>query len=221
MKKEQIGRLLDHWTRPVHASELFRFSHVLVNNKAEETTAASYINSFAPTRQNETFCTQEGDAEDNDNHQPLVPNSNPTPPILDPNIDPVLQNQSYYITSAPTPPIVQPTRPDSSPPINPSASLSPVSLTAEPEKSSSQPCPRPKKTTKTPIVLAEPEQLSSQPRPRPKKTTKNAIVSSENPNPTSQQEEELGRPKRVQKRRVDLYLEAEQKTELAKKKRRM
>ena len=47
MKKEQITQLLDHWGRPVSGSELFRFSHVLVNSKTDEITRALYKNSFA------------------------------------------------------------------------------------------------------------------------------------------------------------------------------
>lgn len=48
MKKEQIVRLLEHWRRPVPASDLFRFSHVLVNGKSGELEAASYTHSLGP-----------------------------------------------------------------------------------------------------------------------------------------------------------------------------
>ena len=48
MKKEQVTRLLDHWRRPVAGSDLFRFSHVLVNSKADEMTPALYTDSLGP-----------------------------------------------------------------------------------------------------------------------------------------------------------------------------
>ena len=46
MKKEQIGRLLEHWRRRVSASDLFRFSHVLVNTKTDEIMCALYTDPF-------------------------------------------------------------------------------------------------------------------------------------------------------------------------------
>ena len=42
MKKEQITRLLEHWRRPVAGSDLFRFSHVLVNSKTDAMMRALY-----------------------------------------------------------------------------------------------------------------------------------------------------------------------------------
>lgn len=48
MKKEQVIRLLDHWRRPVPGSDLFRFSHVLVNSKTDSTTPALYEDSLGP-----------------------------------------------------------------------------------------------------------------------------------------------------------------------------
>ncbi|KAF8800968.1 hypothetical protein BYT27DRAFT_7262523 [Phlegmacium glaucopus] len=48
MKKEQITLLLEHWRRPVPGSDLFRFSHVLVNSKSDETRPVLYKISPAP-----------------------------------------------------------------------------------------------------------------------------------------------------------------------------
>jgi hypothetical protein len=48
MKKEQITRLLGHWRRPVPGSDLFRFSHVLVNSKTDSMTPALYEDSLGP-----------------------------------------------------------------------------------------------------------------------------------------------------------------------------
>jgi len=48
MKKEQVVRLVEHWRRPVPGSDLFRFSHVLVNSKANELTPALYEDSLGP-----------------------------------------------------------------------------------------------------------------------------------------------------------------------------
>ena len=48
MKKEQVARLVEHWRRPVPASDLFRFSHVLVNSKTDATTPALYKDSLGP-----------------------------------------------------------------------------------------------------------------------------------------------------------------------------
>jgi hypothetical protein len=48
MKKEQIIRLLEHWRRAVPGRDLFRFSHVLVNSKSAEMTAALYTDSLGP-----------------------------------------------------------------------------------------------------------------------------------------------------------------------------
>ena len=48
MKKEQIVGLLEHWRRPVLASDLFQFSHVFVNSKSGEMECAQYKNSLGP-----------------------------------------------------------------------------------------------------------------------------------------------------------------------------
>ena len=46
MKKEQIIWLLEHWQRPVPGSDLFRFSHVLVNSKTGVMMCALYEDSL-------------------------------------------------------------------------------------------------------------------------------------------------------------------------------
>lgn len=262
MKKEQITRLLGFWRRPVHASDLFRFSLVLVNNKTEETTAALYKDSFAAVLshpQNETVTTGDWDAEFNKlqaigsmspvplpdtidsalqqvptSDPPLgVPFSNPTHPI-----DPILQHVTGAPTSAiglttpdsrgvptPNPTHATPFDPNIDPILQYEAPTPAIGLTTP--DSQGVPTVTPTHVVPTPSdgpvgSAAEPEQSQpSQPRPQPKKKTKNPIDTSQDPNlnPTSRQEEELGRPKRVQKRKVDLYLEAEQKTELAEKKK--
>jgi len=48
MQKEQITRLLKHWRRLVPGSDLFKFSHVLVNGKSGEMAPALYTNSLGP-----------------------------------------------------------------------------------------------------------------------------------------------------------------------------
>ena len=48
IRKEQIMQLLEHWRRPVPASDLFRFNHVLVNSKTKEMGLALYENSLGP-----------------------------------------------------------------------------------------------------------------------------------------------------------------------------
>lgn len=48
MKKEQITQLLEHWRRLVPGSDLFKFSHVLVNSKSGEMAPALYTNSLGP-----------------------------------------------------------------------------------------------------------------------------------------------------------------------------
>lgn len=48
MKKEQIMQLLEHWRRPVPGSDLFAFSHFLVNSKSGEMAPALYTNSLGP-----------------------------------------------------------------------------------------------------------------------------------------------------------------------------
>jgi len=281
MKKEQIARLLVHWKRFVHPSDLFRFSRVLVHNKTDITMAALYKDSFAAVLsdpQNETVAADDWDVGNDDSDLqlfnsttplplpfgvptqntttqlptpindspsdtfPSVPTLNPTHPTHDPNIDPALQypfplsGASNALTGVPTLQInpLQATYifPSgvTTPVIGPSVSVNPVGSTAA-SQHPSQSRPRPKKKSKNPIASSQDpssnptsrqEEHPSQSRPRPKKKTKSPIASSQDPNsnPTSRQEEELGRPKRVLKRKVDLYAEAEKIAELAKQKRK-
>ena len=48
MKKEQIVALLEYWRRPVPGSNLFRFSHILVNSKSRKMECTLYDNSLGP-----------------------------------------------------------------------------------------------------------------------------------------------------------------------------
>jgi len=267
MKKEQITRLLEYWRRPVHASELFRFSSVLVNNKTEETKTALYADSFAdlysltPDDWNADYNALSGvdtgvptamplptripdpeihptslinPASDsfpenltpNQTHPTLDPNIDPalqgpalsfpsqTHPTLDPNIDPALQDPALSFPSGAPTPVIGPSTHKSftgvptlnrNPVHSPTHSLpsgAPTPVIGPSVDKSPDPSPRPR------------------PRARPRKTKTKPIVSSDEPNPTSRQEDDLGRPKRVPKRKTDLYLEAEEKTELAKKKQK-
>jgi len=306
MKKEQIIRLLDYWKRPVHASELFRFSHVLVNSKTEETTTALYTDSFAglysltsnggdagvdsgvPTTiqisETHPTCTPASDSFSGNPTQNLT---HPTQNNLDPNIDPYLQGLSFPFrapTSVTTPesltgvPSASTTQNSLDPNIDPylqglsfplrapTSVTTPESLTGVPSAPITQnsldpnidpylqgplraptPVTTPESLTivpsaPTPVIgptqnnldpniglvigptvnMTEQSNPSPRRRPKPKarKTKTNPTVSSDEPNPTSMQEDDLGRPKRLHKRKTDLYLEAEEKTERAKKKQK-
>jgi hypothetical protein len=295
MKKEQIASLLEHWRRPVHASELFRFRKVLVNNKSEETMGALYSNSFAalislPVPPDDDWV--DNDLPLIDTHHPTsdaftgIPTPIPTYPTLDPNIDPDLQFPNFHfptpaiglttLDSSPAIPTLNPTPVDEFIPSGastpgPSKILSPVGSTLAPERTQPprpRPQPKNKMVSSHPTTLLEvptsaiglttldssptiltlnptpvdellvsipsgtptpgpseilspvgstlaPEHTQAPPRPRPQ--PKNKIDSS---HPTTLLEENLGRPKRNPKRKIDLYLEAEEKNELAKQKRK-
>src|SRR5882762_1659131 len=266
MKKEQIIRLLDYWKRPVHASELFRFSHVLVKSKTEETTTALYTDSFAglysltsngedagvdsgvPTTiqisETHPTCTPASDSFSGNPTQNLT---HPTQNNLDPNIDPYLQGLSFPFrapTSVTTPesltgvPSAPTTQNSLDPNIDPylqgplrapTPVTTPESLTIVP--SAPTPVIGPTQNNLDPNIglvigptvnMTEQSNPSPRRRPKPKarKTKTNPTVSSDEPNPTSMQEDDLGRPKRLHKRKTDLYLEAEEKTERAKKKQK-
>ena len=53
MKKEQITWLLEHWRRTVPASDLFRFSHVLVNSNSNSLGPLSFPHNSLPSTTNE------------------------------------------------------------------------------------------------------------------------------------------------------------------------
>ena len=243
MKKEQITRLLDHWRRPVHATELFRFSHVLVNSKTEETTKALYADSFAalytlaPDNWNADYNALSGVDSGIQLPTPITDpkihctrainpasdvflgnlTANPTHPSqndFDPNIDPALQNHPSQNNFDPNidPALQNPARSAPTPVIG----LTSPTLTEFPTvPTDSFPSGAP-----TPVIgPSVNKSLSPKPRPQPqrRKTKMKPIAPPHEPYPTSGHEEELGRPKRTQKRKADIYLEAEEKTELAKK----
>lgn len=250
MKKEQVTRLLDHWRRPVSGSELFRFSRVLQNHKSDETMSALYTDSFAAVLGHEAVSADDGDAAENDfqgvdsttpvslsigvqpsmqhtnpvndpalqqlptsNSIPEVPTVNPMP-IDESNIHPSLRRQVY-----PPLPSAAPT-----PVIRPNENITPVGSRTEPEQSRppsrSSPTPAADDSNINTAVLGLPEKSRPTPksRPRPKEKSKNPTTAFQDL--TGQQEEGLGRPKRAQKRKLDIYLEAEQRTaDLAEKKK--
>jgi hypothetical protein len=229
MKKEQIGRLLEHWRRPVSGSELFRFSHVLVNNKSDETMAASYTDSYAAvlSHPQNVAAVDEHDTLDAGDNFLGVDSTTPTPVSL-----PIgVPTRNTNPATPPTPPQFptsnsftgvptrNPTPFDDSnilqdyAPLPPGAPT-PVISTNEPEQS------RPPRSSLTlnPMSNVTLGSVDSQSRPRPKQRKTVPTIAFQDP--TIQQEEELGRPKRVQKRKLDIYLEAEQKTaDLAEKKK--
>ena len=90
MKKEQIVGLLEHWRRPVPASDLFQFSHVLVNSKSGEMEWAWYKNSLGSqlvSWNSLALATDELATWDEEY-------VNPTSMVhWDPNIDPTLQEE--------------------------------------------------------------------------------------------------------------------------------
>jgi hypothetical protein len=108
MKKEQIARLLEHWSRPVPGSDTFRFAVVLVNSKGNETMAALYQDSFT------TASSHPGD------HTGDNPTNPTSAPPWSPQIDPALLGDDpidpavFIKTQQPTPVIVPPPTPNAS-----------------------------------------------------------------------------------------------------------
>ena len=93
MKKEQIVGLLEHWRRPVPASDLFQFSHVFVNSKSGEMERAQYKNSLGSqlvSWNSLALATDEVATWDEEY-------ANPTSMVYwDPNIDPTLQEERTW-----------------------------------------------------------------------------------------------------------------------------
>jgi hypothetical protein len=286
MKKEQIARLLEHWSRPVPGSDTFRFAVVLVNSKGNETMAALYQDSFTTasshpgdhTGGNPTNPTSAppwspqidpallGD----DPIDPAVYIDDPTDPASappwSPQIDPALLGDDpidpavFIETQQPTPVIVPPPTPNAS--ANPLANrqeqsrpippkpkarakpksppaLLPPTLADNPTDSPIQPGDQVNETQQPIPVIANPsgerrlgssvdvhltnrqEQTLPTNRPKPKARPKPQKPSPQDPNPSlHQQEEELGRPKRIPKRKIDVYLEAEEKDAQKKKQKK-
>lgn len=245
MKKEQIGRLLEHWRRPVAGSDLFRFSCVLVNSKTEETTRALYKDSFATLIPIEAVADWDTDynnlqEESNATAPPLPQHQSPLSVAISPstisdsNIDPALLALSttppQIVNTSPVgltteqeqlwPPrssqVGSMTEPEQPRPARPR----PVGLGTEPVQPQS-PRPRSAGLVTEPMQPLSPRPVGSvtereqpvPPRPKPlrKSKTKNPTDPTQDLNPTAQQEEELGRPKRILKRKGDIYLEAEEK----------
>jgi hypothetical protein len=260
MKKEQIVRLLIHWRRPVAACDLFRFSIVLVNCKTNETTPANYKTSFA--LQSADLGTSTSQSGALPRHSTPIDSisrvSTPTPidptPISTSHPSPITGAQSENPTSfdpAPisTSPITGAQSKNPTPFNSPDSEIrsprsGPEGSTSLPKQSQSRPKPRPQKKTKHPTAslddpnlneeeLGRPKRipkrklddLKSQPelsqpqpqtQPRPRKKAKHPTASLDDAN---QNEENLGRPKRIQKPRLDIYLAAEEAEKNAKAKR--
>jgi hypothetical protein len=218
---------------------------VLKNNKSDETMSALYTNSFAAELSHEAVSADDGDAAENDfqgvdsttpvslpigvhtnpvndpalkqlptcNSIPEVPTVNPMP-IDESNIHPSLRRQVYPPLPSAAPTSV----------IRPNENITPVGSRTEPEQSRppsrSSPTPAVDDSNINTAVLGLPEKSRPTPksRPRPKEKSKNPTTAVQDL--TGQEEEGLGRPKRAQKRKLDIYLEAEQRTaDLAEKKK--
>jgi hypothetical protein len=270
MKKEQIARLLEHWSRPVPGSDVFRFAVVLVNNKADETMAALYQDSFT------TVFSHPGDNTENgrvgvdtipQEHQLPTLGDNPTDPASvdlerpwTPQIDPALlpptplddptdPGDPFNETQQPTP-VIDPPPPtgepvDTSPlkqsrPIRPKPktrpkpksppALLPPTLGDDPTDPAIDPTlnqsgePIDQLGSSVDVNLTNQQEQSRPNRPKPKARPKPKKPSTQDlnpsPNPISQQEEELGRPKRITKRKINVYLEAEEKDAQKKKQKK-
>ena len=216
MKKEQIARLLEHWSRSVPGSDIFRFTVVLVNNKTDETMAALYKDPFTTAFSHPV-------------HQLPPTQTDSASDVVRPwsaQIDPTLLN-------GPTDSAIQLEEPIDNDPIDQTIQTGHLINETQP------PTPAIDLTPPTPNPSGEPidqlgssvdatalnltnQQKPSRPiRPKPKARPK---PSTHNPNPipipTSQQEEDLGRPKRTTKRRINVYLEAEEKDAQKKKQKK-
>ena len=111
MKKEQIVALSEHWRRLVLGSDLFRFSHILVNRKSREMEHALYDNSLGPQSlpQNSvpSASTQPAPVDT------AYPNSNSgnelrgsRPPDIDPaQLEPKEHSEGPDVDKAPDPPL--------------------------------------------------------------------------------------------------------------------
>ena len=229
MKKEQIARLLDHWRCPVSGSDLFKFSHVLKNSKTNETMHALYKDLFATK-----LSHPHNGAVSNSSTPPSAP-----PRCLTPVIDPILvlasRTPTPFIDSGAPTPVIDPTPVTPSqtptpfigsfPPQAPTPVIDPeLGGITSPVGSTTGPEPRPKPTapSQDPILTTRPEQSRPQPKPRPHPKAKDhptAPSQDPSPNPNGQIEENLGRSKRIPKRKLDIYLAAEEKiADLAEKK---
>jgi hypothetical protein len=204
MKKEQIVRLLEHWRRPVAASDLFRFSKVLANSKSNEMMSALYSDSFPRVIRNRP---EIGQAQDWSSLHPMPPNA----PVNDsetPAIDPV---QSRNPTPVPLPspnrtPFRNPTPvPLPSPNRTPFRNPTPVPLPSPPVPLPSQnhtpvPLPSPILPRASTDSAMDRDHLTTQkdhhPQPRPRNKAKQpTALSSSTPNLTTGPEPPRLRPR--------------------------
>lgn len=222
MKKEQIARLLEHWSRPVPGSDIFRFSVVLVNNKTDETMAALYKDPFTTVFSNPI---------DNTLHQLPPLGDTPTDSASDvvrpwsPQIDPALLD-------GPTDLAIQREEPIDDDPVDQTIQTQPPTPAIDlipPIPPTPNPSGEPidqlgSSVDATALSLTNGQEPSRPIRPKPKARRKPNKPSTQDPNPSpipiSQQEEDLGRPKRITKRKINVYLEAEEKDAQKKKQKR-
>ncbi|KAF8816369.1 hypothetical protein BYT27DRAFT_7208515 [Phlegmacium glaucopus] len=228
MKKERITQLLEHWRRPVPGSDLFRFSYVLVNNKSNETMPALYKISPAPQNREVIptgpIAIDEGPSLDWDteyNDQPL----RFTPgPHDDENMEPSNDLDPQELESLPPNPVLEAPlltllRTESVPSKAPTPIIDPQLIGLE----YTSPPQSPVESTPPDTVGQIPPGPEPRPRPRPRPRPKGktpqeptaATMAATEPEP------ELGRTKRIAKRRLDLYEVEEMKAaERAEKKAR-
>jgi hypothetical protein len=215
-------RLLNHWRRPVPGADLFRFSHVLVNTKTDQLRPALYKHSPSasiPMQSDGPIDDEPIDDEPIDD-EPIGGEPIGGEPIggeptkgglasewdaeyisLDPdgdvNMDPGLNHgDSTPVPFSPQPP------PPPTPVIDPQLILeeSVIMKEGEGRPTSSQGPP--------PVHIASADQEQPRPRPRPKQKKTTAVPLAD---PDPQPQAELGRSKRIAKRKLDPYTAEELK----------
>ena len=160
MKKEQIVRLLEHWRRPVPASDLFRFSKVLANSKTNEMMSALYSDLFRRVIRNRPEISQADVSPDWSSLHQMPPNA----PVIESGT-PALPSPNHTPIPLPFP---NPTPSPNHTPVvpQPSPSRTPVPL---PSQNHSNPTPSPNHTPDVtqPSPNCTPIPLPSQPIPLP------------------------------------------------------
>jgi hypothetical protein len=242
MKKEQITRLLDHWRRPVPGSDLFRFSHVLVNTKTDSTTPALYEDSLSGVIAHAP-APIEGGASNWD--EEYASGLQSTPPVADMHLDesvltsmmpdfepelPALLPEAQDVNVLPRgqTPIIDPRLIGLRwPPQVPEGSLLPAPSALKPSgtKLAEKQSTSKKSTSKKEKQAAVPQPNNSalpvevappKDRPRPKpKVVQAPVVATSVGNPAAQNLiDGAGLPtKRVPKRKLDIYVAAEERAE--------
>ncbi|KAF8810596.1 hypothetical protein BYT27DRAFT_7240674 [Phlegmacium glaucopus] len=212
MKKEHIMQLLNHWRRPVSGADLFRLSHVLVNTKTDQLTPALYKHSptSTPTRLDGPINGEPVDGEPINggpiNGEPIEGRLTsewdaeyiPLDPDGDVNMDPGL-NHGDSTPVAFSPQLPPPATPVIDPQLFLEESLQASVIMKEGEG-------RPTSTPGPPPASADQEWPRPRPHPKQKKTTAVPLA-----DPDPQPQAELGRSKRIAKRKLDPYTAEELK----------